>query len=169
MPSASNLMPEEERLQAIAAILKEELLCGTEAAKAVAKLRETLQKNPSGKGVTDDVKALETALQKLGALAKRTDAFLAQAGAKRLLDAVQALPPSPLREGVHRLAIRAAQQQRALQTAVATADSLLEKSRGFIEFHVNLMTQTAASDTYTPPGASEAELRRGRRMFDANV
>ena len=169
MPASSNLMPEEERLQAIAAILKEELLCGTEAAKAVAKLRETLQKNPSGKGVTDDVKALETALQKLGALAKRTDAFLAQAGAKRLLDAVQALPPSPLREGVNRLAIRTAQQQRALQSAVASADGLLEKSRGFIEFHVNLMTQTAASDTYTPPGASEAELRRGRQMFDANV
>lgn len=169
MPASSNLMPEEERLQAIAALLKEQLLCGTEAAKAVAQLRGTLQQNPSGKGVGADVQALEAALQKLGALDRRTDAFLAVAGAKTLIDAVKALPPSPLAEGVNRLAVRAAQQQRALQVAVASAKELLEKSRGFIDFHVNLLTQTAASDTYTPPGGTEAELRRGRRMFDANV
>lgn len=169
MPGSSNLMPEEERLQAIAALLKEELLCGTEAAKAVAKLRETLRQNPSGKGVSTDAQALEAALQRIAKLAKRTDAFLAKAGAKTLLDAVRALPPSPLREGVNRLAIRAAQQQRALRTAVVAANDLLGKSHDFIAFHVNLMTQTAASDTYAPPGAEGVEPRRGRRMFDANV
>lgn len=169
MPRGSNLMPEEERLQAIAALLKEQLLSGTEAAKAVAQLRTTLRENASGKGVEHDVQALETALKKLAQLAKRTDAFLAQAGAESLLGAVRTLPPSPLREGVNRLALRAAQQQRSLQTAVTSAEGLLEKSRSFIEFHVNLMTQTVASDTYTPPGGSEAELRRGRQMFDTNI
>lgn len=158
-----------EPLSIVAGLLKEELLCGTEAVKAVAHLRETLRKNPSGKGVTDNVQALEAALQRLATLSKRTDAFLQQAGAKSLADVVGALPPSPMREGVSRLAIRAAQQQRALKTALAAAEELLEKSGNFIAFHVNLLTQTAASDTYTPPGAAEAALSSGRRMFDANA
>lgn len=159
----------EEQLAAIAELLKQELLCGTETAKAVAKLRATLKENASGQGAGADAEALEKTLARLGALEEQTRAFLQNAGAESIAEALEALPPSPMRTGVQRLAVRAARQQRALRTAVMAAGSLLEKSRGFIDFHVNLMSQAVASDTYAPPGAESAEPRRGRQMFDANV
>ena len=100
-----------------------------------------------------------------------TDAFLHAARKDSLAAVLAAAPPSPLREKALLLASRAAEQQHALKSSLAAAQGLLEKSRGFIEFHVNLLNQTVASDTYAPPGGSgsESELRRGRRMFDANI
>jgi hypothetical protein len=49
------------------------------------------------------------------------------------------------------------------------ARELLKRSKQFVDFHINVITQTAANDTYVPPGTAELENRRGVRMFDANV
>ncbi len=170
MPATSNSRRDAVTAHA-AALLKAELLCGSEIARAVAKLQKTLQESTSGKGVREDAKALEALLQKLTKLSQQTDAFLGKVHKESLAATLTAAPPTPLRDGAIRLAGRAAQQQQSLRAALAAASSLLEKSRGFIEFHVNLMNQTVASDTYAPPGAAgeEPELRRGRRMFDANI
>lgn len=167
MPATLNSTP--DAVKRAAQLLKAELVYGTEAAEAVAKLRETLQQSTSGKGVREDAKALEVVLQKLTKLTQHTDAFLHTVKSASLAAYLEAAPPSPLRDGALRLAARVAKQQHALHTDLAAASALLEQSRGFIEFHVNMMNQTVASDTYAPPGASEAELRRGRRMFDANI
>ena len=51
----------------------------------------------------------------------------------------------------------------------AEALQLLRQSNNYITFHINVMNQAQASDTYAPPGAATVENRRGVRMFDANV
>ena len=171
MPATSNIKREPDAVTAhAAALLKAELVCGSDIARAVAKLEQTLQESTSGKGVREDAKTLEDLLQKLAKLTQQADAFLRKVKKPSLAACLEAAPPSKLRDGALRAAARARRQQRSLKSALAAASGLLEKSRGFIEFHVNMMNEAVASDTYAPPGAgSEAELRRGRRMFDANI
>ena len=172
MPATLNTMHEPDAVTAkAAALLKAEYLCGREIAQAVETLQKTLLESTSGKGVREEAKALEVLLQKLAKIGQHTDAFLHAARKDSLAAVLAAAPPSPPREKALLLASRAAEQQHALKSSLAAAQGLLEKSRGFIEFHVNLLNQTVASDTYAPPGGSgsESELRRGRRMFDANI
>ena len=52
---------------------------------------------------------------------------------------------------------------------IALIEALLAQGKAFADFHVNIMNQTVASDTYTKPGGESPELLRGRKMFDANV
>ena len=59
--------------------------------------------------------------------------------------------------------------QGRLQQALSGTQQLLDRSKAFIDFQINVMNQAQASDTYAPPGAATVENRRGHRMFDANV
>ena len=63
----------------------------------------------------------------------------------------------------------ARQTLQNLQGARQAAQAQLEQGKAFVDFHINIMNQTVASDTYTKPGGGSPELLRGRKMFDTNV
>ncbi|MCI7055394.1 MAG: hypothetical protein MR959_00695 [Selenomonas bovis] len=158
-----------ELLKEGAALLKEELLLGTEALRAAQALRQALQDTAAGRGTGAALLALEAVLGMLREFHRRLDGFLARAGAERLTAFFAAQPPSSLRTGALALLPRTASQQHALRRELQAAQALLEQGKAFVDFHVNIMNQTVASDTYTRPGDEAPELLRGRKMFDANV
>ncbi len=104
-----------ELLKEGAALLKEELLLGTEALRAAQALRQALQDTAAGRGTGAALSALEAVLGMLREFHRRLDGFLARAGAERLTAFFAAQPPSSLRTGALALLPRTASQQHALR------------------------------------------------------
>lgn len=142
------------------------------SAQCLEKLRAVktaLQESSNGRGVAGAVQALEPALAKLSKLAALQEEFLRKSGKKQLAACASDMPDPAEREEAVQLLAEAQEAQRRLQKELAATRMLLKRGKEFADFHINVMTQTAANDTYAPPGASEVENRRGLKMFEANV
>lgn len=142
------------------------------SAQCLEKLRavkKALQESSNGRGVTGAVQAMEPALAKLGKLEKLQEEFLRKSGKKQLAACAADMPDPAERAAAAQLLAEVQEAERHLQKELAATRELLKRSKEFADFHINVMTQTAANDTYAPPGASEVENRRGIKMFDANV
>ena len=150
-------------------LLRTQLMLSTECLEKLQAIKTALKENSAGKGVTEAVQAIEPTLAKLGQLEKLTREFLELTGKKRMTAYAASMPDSVERDAVMRLLSRIQGLDERLQRELASTQALLKRSKEFVDFHINVMTQTAANDTYAPPGAVEVENRRGIKMFDANV
>ncbi|MBQ1868678.1 flagellar export chaperone FlgN [Selenomonas sp.] len=150
-------------------LIRTQLLLSTECLERLQAIKKALKENSAGEGVTEAVRAIEPTLLKLGQLEKAMQAFLEKTGKKRMTAYAASMPDSVERDAVMRLLARIQGLDERLQRELASTQALLKRSKEFVDFHINVMTQTAANDTYAPPGAPEVENRRGIKMFDANV
>lgn len=150
------------------ALLKEELLLGNDALQAVDSLEKILQEHASGEGAQAAAARLEQVLARLSTLERDLARFLAQSGAPRLADFFAAAHV-PQQKGIAVLLERASSQQARLKQELLIAAQMLKKGKAFIDFHVNILSATQASDTYAPPKAAAGELRQERPLFDANI
>lgn len=149
-------------------LLYQQLGLLNDASARVKALQETLKHSTSGKGVREAVKELETILTGLFSFEKVQEAFLRQRGFSAMCDSLAALPAAKRAGGQKLLRANAALEHR-LRGQIVSAQTLLQNSKAFVDFHVNVMNQAQASETYAPPGASTVENPRGVKMFDANV
>ena len=46
---------------------------------------------------------------------------------------------------------------------------LLQRNQEFIDYNINVMNQTSADVTYTPPGAANLQALRQKKMFDTSI
>lgn len=150
-------------------LLRAQMLLSTECLEKLRAVKKALRDTSNGLGVNAAVQALETPLAKLGQIAKLQDKFLQEAGNKRMTAYAASMPDSVERDAVMRLIARVQGLENEMQKELASTQALLQRSKDFVDFHINVMTQTAANDTYAPPGAAEVENHRGIKMFDANV
>ena len=150
-------------------LLRAQMLLSTECLEKLRAVKEALRDTSNGLGVNAAVQALETPLTKLGKIAKLQDKFLQEAENKRMTAYAASMPDSVERDAVMRLIARVHGLENEMQKELASTQALLQRSKDFVDFHINVMTQTAANDTYAPPGATEVENHRGIKMFDANV
>lgn len=156
-------------MQTMLALLQEQLKVENEAIQKLGGLAQVLKEQSNGAGVREATAAIEPPLHQLTALSDRQTAYLAGAGAATAQAWLQAQPASPERALAGRLMAALAVMQGRLQQALSGTQQLLDRSKAFIDFQINVMNQAQASDTYAPPGAATVENRRGHRMFDANV
>ena len=150
-------------------LLRAQMLLSTECLEKLRVVKDALRDSSNGTGVTAAVQALETPQAKLGQIARLEEEFLTRSGKKRMTAYAASMPDSVERDAVMRLIARVQGLENEMQRELASTKVLLKRSKEFVDFHINVMTQTAASDTYAPPGAAEVESRRGIKMFDANV
>lgn len=150
-------------------LLHAQKMLGTECLEKLKTVKKALQEPGNGVSVTRAVQAMEPVLTKLSKLEKLHEEFLAKSGKKRLTAYAAELPNSGERDSVMQLLSEVQELEKRLQKELASAQALLKRKKEFVDFHINVMTQTAANETYAPPGASEVENRRGVKMFDANV
>ena len=150
-------------------LLRAQLLLSEECLERLTAVKKALQENTDGTEVTASVQALEPVLSRLGQLEKLREGFLQKSGKPRMTAYAAGMPNTEDRDAVMRLLHKVQEQEQSMKKELASAQSLLRRSKDFMDFPINVMTRTAASDTYTPPGTSEAEGRRGIRMFDANI
>lgn len=149
-------------------LLYQQLGLLNDASARVKALQETLKHSTSGKGVREAVKELEKSLTELFSFEKVQETFLRQRGFPTMSDSLAALPPARLSAAQKLLRANAALERR-LRGQLVSAQTLLQHSKEFVDFHVNVMNQAQASETYAPPGAATIENPRGVKMFDANV
>ena len=149
-------------------LLYQQLGLLNDASARVKALQETLKHSTSGKGVREAVKELEKILTELFSFEKAQEAFLHQRGFPAMSSSLAALPPAKQAAGQKLLRANAALERR-LRGQIVSAQTLLQHSKEFVDFHVNVMNQAQASETYAPPGAATVENPRGVKMFDANV
>lgn len=150
-------------------LLRAELLLSQECLDRLQKLKHVLQKNADGAEVTEAAQAILPILNKLDLLDKRKREFLQQTGKMRMTAYAADGPDSEERDTVLHLLQKVHQSEDQLRRELSSTKELLKRSKQFVDFHINVMTQTAANDTYVPPGAAEFENRRGIKMFDTNV
>jgi len=139
-----------------------------DASARVKALQETLKHSTSGKGVREVVNELERNLAGLFSFEKVQETFLRQRGFSTMHESLAALPREKRAAGQKLLRANAALERR-LRAQLVSAQTLLKHSKEFVDFHVNVMNQAQASETYAPPGAATVENPRGVKMFDANI
>ena len=150
-------------------LLRAELLLSQECLDSLQKIKRALQDNTGGGTVTEVVQSILPTVNKLNLLDKRKREFLQQAGKKWMMAYVADRPDSEERDTVLHLLQKVHQSEDQMRKELDNTKELLRRSKQFVDFHINVMTQTAANDTYVPPGAAELENRRGIKMFDTNV
>lgn len=150
-------------------LLRAELLLGQDCLERLEKLKCTLQENTDGAEVTEMTQAILPILNKLDLLDKRKCEFLQQAGKTSMTAYAADCRKPEERDAVLHLLQKVHQAEDRMRRELNSTKELLKRSKQFVDFHINVMTQTTANDTYVPPGAAELENRRGIKMFDKNV
>lgn len=150
-------------------ILRQELVLCTRLAELQEELADCLKGHVSGNGVSKTVRELECVLADISKLEGEQKALLERAGKPDLRSFLDGQSPSVEREMALRLLDQVSSQQEKLRKQSAANRLLLERSKQFVDFQMNVLSRTKANPTYGPPNAGEAEHQRGRRMFDQNV
>lgn len=151
-------------------LLQQELGALTAAIRETAALRQLLQENTASPHLAAHEQSLETALAGLEKAEQSIEAFLAQRDVSDAAAFAGTLSSEKESRLGGRLLQAIAQQQKALKQSLARARSLLEQGRGFAAFHVNVMAQASAGDTYAPTGNEAAPPpSQGHKIFEANI
>ena len=150
-------------------LLRAELLLMQECLDKLQRIKVILQENTNGAEVEAAVQAIQPILARLSLLDTRKREFLQRVGKTRMTAYAADQPDSVERNTVLHLLQQVQRSERSMRKELDDAKELLKRSKQFVDFHINVITQTAANDTDVPPGAAELENRRGVRMFDTNV
>ena len=153
-------------------LLKEQMAAAEEALASFDALVTALQHSAFGAGIGAPTAAAEKSLSAVRALARRQTKYLKTVRAEDL-SAVIAREPNP-RERFAAVRVLHAVRTRheALRERVRSADRLLRQSADFISYQLNVISGTAADDTYghsQPVAGPGAGVRREIAMFDADV
>ena len=153
-------------------LLKAQLAAVEAAALRFSALKETLQRSASGGGVAEPTVAAERSLSEVRTLARRQAEFLARIQCASLADCIAREPNLRERAAAERVLRAAAARQRELRALTAICGDLLQHSADFVSYQLNVISGTAADDTYgrsQPVAGPGAGLRREIAMFDADV
>lgn len=153
-------------------LLKERLAVCEEAEHRFAALKAALQHSTAGGGVAAATAAAEHSLSALRAAEKAQRAFLDRVGGGSLAAVLAAEPNIRERLAAERAARTVAARQNGLQDEVRSCSQLLQQSVSFINYQLNVISGTAADDTYgrsQPIAGTAAGPRRETQMFDADV
>lgn len=149
-------------------LLRAQILISNRCLEKLKAIKNTIQAENKGANIVAAVQEMEPVLLELGKLDKQKQAFL-QAKKTSSVQAVLAKEPdSEAREIAVHLLHRAQEFEETLAREVAATRLLLEKGKQYVDFHINVLTRTVASDTYNQD-AAESESRREIKMFDSSV
>ena len=149
-------------------MLREQMILCSRLIELFEKLNTALKENTSGAGVSSSVQAIEPMMMELSKNDVKVQNFLKTNDVPNIKEFIETQPESIERNVANNLLIKINDLQKRLQHQITNAAALLIKSKTFIDYNLNMMSRTVASNTYGPPGAS-AGSPIGRRMFDKNV
>ena len=133
------------------------------------KLLEALKTDTAGAGVSKAVQDIEPPMAELSKLLSEQQRFLEAHGQPDMRSFMQAQAVSTERDVAMRLLGQAGALQEDLRKKARESELLLQRSKDFIDYHINVISQARASVTYGAPSAEAMEGQRGQRIFDRNV
>lgn len=149
-------------------LLRAQVIISNKCLEKLKAIKSTIQAESKGAGIVAAVQEMEPALLELGKLTKKKQEFLAARQASTMQVVLSREPDSEAREVAVHLLHRAQEFEETLAREVAATQLLLEKGKQYVDFHINVLTRTVASDTYNQD-AAESESRREIKMFDSSV
>ena len=140
------------------------VLCG-QLLKLFAELIDLLKCNSAE--TLEVLKKINDITESLSQNAAESQNFLDGMKVKTMSEFLAAQNKDIKRDVAERLLIQCDNFQAQLKAQSDTAAKLTEKGNKFVDFTLNLMTQTQSSSTYGK--AAEASAQSKRHIFDANV
>ena len=113
------------------------------------------------------VSKIEKVMRELADNEKKAQAFLKRVNAPNFAEYLAAQKRTIQRDMAEKLLKKASEAQLQIKTQVEELKILLQNGKDFVEFNLNILARTSASDTYG--NKAQRESQRTRRMFDANV
>jgi flagellar biosynthesis/type III secretory pathway chaperone len=147
-------------------VIRKQMLLNTRLLELFEALREALRTDTSGKSVSRAVQQMEPLLSEFAKLEREQQKFLGERQKNNMWEFVQAQPSSVERDVALRLLQQLGDVQQRLRSESEESRLLLARSKEFVDFHMNVLSETQAGTTYGP---QDAERERGMRLFDQNV
>ncbi len=149
-------------------LLRAQILISNKCLEKIKAIKAALQAENKGANIVPAIQEMESVLLELGRLEKQKVAFLHKCGASTLQAVLEKIPNSEAKGVAVHLLHRAQEFEDPLRSEVESTRLLLEKGKQYVDFHVNVLTRTVASETYNQD-AAESESRREIKMFDSSV
>ena len=149
-------------------VIRKQMLLNTRLLELFEALREALRTDTSGKSGSRAVQQMEPLLSEFAKLEREQQKFLGERQKNNMWEFVQAQPSSVERDVALRLLQQLGDVQQRLRSESEESRLLLARSKEFVDFHMNALSETQAGTTYGPQDA-ERERERGMRLFDQNV
>lgn len=117
--------------------------------------------------VQETIRKIEAITRDLSKNEKKAREFLTRVNAPSFAEYLAAQDKNIQRDVAEKLLKKTADAQLRLKQQTAQLKLLLKKGQQYVEFNLNILARTSASNTY----GSEAKTgsQRTRRMFEANV
>lgn len=117
--------------------------------------------------VQEPIRKIEATVRDLSKNEQKAQEFLKRVGSPSFAEYIAAQEKNIQRDVAEKLLKKTAEAQLRLKNQVSLVKMLLKKSRDYVEFNLNILARTSASDTY----GAEAQTgsQRSRRMFEANI
>ena len=160
--------PGDTEMDEAVRLLRAQILISNRCLEKLKIIKTTLQAENKGAGIVTAVQEMEPVLLEMGKLEKQKQDFLARKKASSLQMVLAEIPDSEKKNIAVHLLHRAQEFEESLIRETASARLLLEKGKKFVDFNLNVMTRTVASDIYNQD-AAESESRRGVKIFDSSV
>lgn len=146
-------------------ILRQRLILAMSIQKQAAAQREAL-KAADAREVRRITKEIDALLTKMGLLDKKQERLL---GSSTFAQWLEGQEDSPEKQMAVKLLQKLREQLLQLKTSNIGNMDLLQRNIKFVDYNVNVMTQTSAGVTYGAPQGSGGGPVQGRKMFDTGV
>ena len=117
--------------------------------------------------VQEPIRKIEATVRDLSKNAQKAQDFLKQVGSPSFAEFIAAQEKNIQRDVAQRLLKKTSDAQLRLKSQVSHVKLLLKNGKNYVDFNLNILARTSASDTYG--AAAQTGSQRTRRMFEANI
>ena len=146
-------------------ILREQIILCSKLPALFDELIKIMRENSPD--MQEPIGKIAKVMRELDANEKKAQAFLKRVNAPNFAEYLAAQKRTIQRDMAEKLLKKASEAQLKIGTQVAELKLLLKNGQDFVEFNLNILARTSASETYG--NKAQRESQRTRRMFDANV
>ena len=148
-------------------LLREQMILCSRLSELFAGLSTALKESHSGTDVTSSVQSIEPLMLDLSKNDLNIQEFLKSSKVNNIKSFIETQPESVERGVVERLLTQVGNLQNKLRHQITNVAHLLMNSKAFMDFNINVMSQTVANNIYGP--GRDLGQHQKRRVFDANA
>lgn len=155
-------------MKEIIEILRQEMIFCGRILELSKKQTEKLVQNEAAEASTVAVE-IESLLLRLGHIEENKQQLLAQTKSEDMAAFLAGQPRTKERNMALSLLQKLEKQMKELQVLSVQNHELLQRNIQYIDFTINVITQTAAGPTYASSGGLGTETSGSVKMFDKNI
>lgn len=157
-----------DKMQELIEVLRLRLVLGQRMLELTKRQQELLI-GLDAAGVQKVTKEMEPVLGSLNTAEKKTQSFLQSVGAADMAAWLGEQPANRMKAMAQQLLEKQSGVLQQLKEASGSNQQHLQRNIDYIDYSVNVMTQTTAGVTYGTPDSDGGRPVQGNKMFEANV